>query len=49
MGDSATAMRDPIFYRWHATIDDMFQEHKSTLPPYPVAKVRYKENISIIC
>ncbi|XP_072934083.1 phenoloxidase subunit 1 [Epargyreus clarus] len=34
MGDSATAMRDPIFYRWHAHVDDMFQEYKSRLPPY---------------
>ncbi|XP_073975570.1 phenoloxidase 2-like [Rhodnius prolixus] len=34
MGDTATAMRDPIFYRWHAFIDDLFQEHKNTLPRY---------------
>lgn len=34
MGDSATAMRDPIFYRWHAYVDDIFQEHKESLPPY---------------
>lgn len=40
MGDSATAMRDPIFYRWHAYIDDIFQEYKSTLQPYNVQNVR---------
>lgn len=34
MGDSATAMRDPVFYRLHAFIDDIFQEHKSRLPRY---------------
>jgi tyrosinase len=34
MGDSATAMRDPIFYRWHSYIDDIFQEYKATLPRY---------------
>ncbi|XP_019754719.2 phenoloxidase 1 [Dendroctonus ponderosae] len=34
IGDSATAMRDPIFYRWHAFIDDLFQEFKSSLPRY---------------
>ncbi|KAF7284741.1 hypothetical protein GWI33_021611 [Rhynchophorus ferrugineus] len=34
MGDSATAMRDPIFYRWHAFVDDLFQEFKSALPRY---------------
>ncbi|KAK5638831.1 hypothetical protein RI129_013126 [Pyrocoelia pectoralis] len=35
MGDSTTAMRDPIFYRWHACIDDIFQQFKETLPRYP--------------
>lgn len=39
IGDSATAMRDPIFYRWHAYIDYIFQEHKSTLPRYTEAQV----------
>lgn len=39
MGDSATAMRDPIFYRWHAYIDDIFQEFKSTIPSYSVQNV----------
>ncbi|CAH0557365.1 unnamed protein product [Brassicogethes aeneus] len=34
MGDSATAMRDPIFYRWHAFIDYIFQQFKNTLPTY---------------
>lgn len=34
MGDSATAMRDPVFYRWHAYVDDIFQEHKELLPAY---------------
>ncbi|CAK1590064.1 unnamed protein product [Parnassius mnemosyne] len=34
MGDSATAMRDPIFYRWHSYIDDIFNLHKSKLPTY---------------
>lgn len=33
IGDSSTAMRDPVFYRWHAFIDDLFQEHKQRLPP----------------
>ncbi|EDW92261.1 phenoloxidase 3 [Drosophila yakuba] len=34
MGDSSTAMRDPIFYKWHAFIDNIFQEHKRQLTPY---------------
>ncbi|KAJ8971928.1 hypothetical protein NQ314_000471 [Rhamnusium bicolor] len=41
IGDSATAMRDPIFYRWHAYIDDIFQKFKSTLPRYPVNQLNY--------
>lgn len=41
MGDSATAMRDPIFYRWHAYIDDLFQEHKRRLPPYTDQELNY--------
>lgn len=34
MSDTATAMRDPVFYRWHKYIDDVFQEYKLTQPPY---------------
>nr|XP_045613037.1 phenoloxidase 2-like [Procambarus clarkii] len=34
MGDSATALRDPVFYRWHKFVDDVFQEYKLTQPPY---------------
>lgn len=34
MGDVATAMRDPIFYRWHSLINDLFMEHKNRLPQY---------------
>nr|AII81929.1 phenol oxidase [Blattella germanica] len=41
IGDPATAMRDPIFYRWHAFVDDVFQEHKATLPPYEVNRLTY--------
>ncbi|KAJ8948073.1 hypothetical protein NQ318_008424 [Aromia moschata] len=41
IGDSATAMRDPAFYRWHAYIDFMFQKFKSTLPRYTEAQLSY--------
>lgn len=34
MGDSATAMRDPVFYRWHSYVDDLFNMHKARLTPY---------------
>lgn len=49
MGDSATAMRDPIFYRWHAYIDEIFQMHKSSLQPYTVNQLSYPGiNVSAI-
>lgn len=41
MGEPATAMRDPIFYRFHAFCDDIFQEHKNTLPEYSVQQVSF--------
>ncbi|XP_030032401.1 phenoloxidase subunit 1 isoform X2 [Manduca sexta] len=34
MGDSATAMRDPFFYRWHRFVDDVFNIYKEKLTPY---------------
>ncbi|GAB0089430.1 hypothetical protein DMENIID0001_039680 [Sergentomyia squamirostris] len=34
MADTATAVRDPIFFRWHKCIDDVFTNYKYTLPPY---------------
>lgn len=34
MGDVATAMRDPIFYRWHSFIDQLFLRFKNLLPAY---------------
>uniref|UniRef100_A0A481MQH0 Phenoloxidase n=1 Tax=Nipponaphis monzeni TaxID=196483 RepID=A0A481MQH0_9HEMI len=46
MADAATAMRDPIFYRWHAYIDEIFQEYKATLPAYTVENLTF-ENIRI--
>lgn len=34
MADTATAMRDPVFYQWHRMIDDVCREFKLTLPIY---------------
>lgn len=34
MGDVTTAMRDPIFYRWHSFIDTICNKHKALLPEY---------------
>ena len=39
MGDAATAMRDPVFYRWHGFINDIFIKHKDRLPRYTVPQV----------
>ncbi|KAJ0173370.1 hypothetical protein K1T71_011546 [Dendrolimus kikuchii] len=41
MGDSGTAMRDPVFYRWHSFIDDIFQLYKAKLPPYNNTQLDY--------
>nr|ACL00586.1 prophenoloxidase 2 [Penaeus monodon] len=34
VGDTSTAMRDPVFYRWHKFVDDTFQEYKLMQRPY---------------
>lgn len=34
MHDVTTAMRDPIFYRWHKMLDEVCREYKITLPFY---------------
>lgn len=41
MGESATAIRDPAFYRWHQWIDDRFQIHKNKLTPYTQQQIGY--------
>lgn len=48
MGDSTTAMRDPIFYRWHAFIDDLFQEHKQRLPAVRLLSILFRMTVEII-
>nr|CCA94928.1 hemocyanin subunit g [Mastigoproctus giganteus] len=34
MSDTSTSLRDPIFYRWHRFVDNIFKDYKSTLHPY---------------
>ena len=41
MGDSSTAMRDPVFYRWHKYIDNIFDKYKGTIKPYTSDEVLY--------
>lgn len=33
IGDPAVDLRDPVFFRLHAYVDDLFQEHKQRLTP----------------
>ncbi|XP_052872969.1 phenoloxidase 8-like [Anopheles cruzii] len=46
MGDVTTAMRDPIFYRWHGMIDGLFRRHKDMLTPYTGAQLG-NEGVSV--
>lgn len=41
MADVATAMRDPVFYRWHTFIDTIFLKFKSQLEPYQTEDLRF--------
>ncbi|XP_072377116.1 phenoloxidase 1-like [Diabrotica undecimpunctata] len=43
IGDTSTAMRDPFFYRWHAYMDDIFQNHKNRLPSYTVDQLNFAD------
>ncbi|XP_063705143.1 phenoloxidase 2-like [Culicoides brevitarsis] len=46
INEPATAMRDPMFYRWHAFIDDIFQTYKEQLPPYTAEQLTW-QNINV--
>lgn len=39
MFENTTAMRDPVFYRWHNSIQDIFEAYKNTLTPYTAQQV----------
>lgn len=41
MADVATAMRDPIFYRWHSFIDSIFVKLKNQLQPYQTDDLQF--------
>ncbi|XP_055606735.1 phenoloxidase 8-like [Uranotaenia lowii] len=43
IGDNTTAMRDPIFYRWHQHIDDIFERHKRRFKPYGKDDLAFKD------
>lgn len=39
-----TAIRDPVFFRWHKFIDDVFLKYKMTQPPYTPKQVSMKSS-----
>lgn len=39
-------MRDPIFFRWHKNIDDIFVKYKNLLSPYEVDDLKF-DGVSI--
>lgn len=41
MADVATAMRDPVFYRWHAFIDTIFIKFKNQQQSYQTADLAF--------
>ncbi|XP_039479910.1 phenoloxidase 2 [Drosophila santomea] len=41
MGDVTTAMRDPVFYRWHGFIDSVFNKFKTRLDPYNAGELNF--------
>lgn len=46
MADVSTAMRDPLFYRWHAFLDSIFVKFKGTLQPYTLSNLQFN-NVSV--
>lgn len=42
LGSTATAMRDPVFYRWHTFIDSIFLHFKRSLPEYPREQLEFR-------
>lgn len=41
MAEPSTAMRDPVFYRWHNSMNDIFFAYKDQLTPYTVQQVQH--------
>nr|CAC44752.1 hemocyanin subunit 4 [Cupiennius salei] len=42
MSDTSTSLRDPIFYRWHRFVDNIFQQYKATLKPYTKEELSFE-------
>ena len=41
MGASDTAIRDPMFFRWHKFVDTLFFLHKINLPSYTKEELEF--------
>ncbi|XP_038068636.1 hemocyanin AA6 chain-like isoform X2 [Patiria miniata] len=46
MGDTSAAIRDPIFFRWHKFVDDLFFLHKIKLTPYNQTDLEF-QNVQV--
>lgn len=46
-------MRDIVFYEWHTFVNDLFEQHKLTLPPYTDTELKLDnvkiDNVELIC
>lgn len=43
IGHNMTAMRDPVFYRWHTYINNIFSKFKRLLPPYSEQELSFAD------
>ncbi|XP_071787368.1 hemocyanin AA6 chain-like [Asterias amurensis] len=46
MGDNSAAARDPIFFRWHKFLDNLFVMHKIKLVPYNKTELGF-QNVQV--
>lgn len=51
MHEDQTSPRDPVFYRWHKFIDQLFEEHRFTMDPHKVKNLQFSgvelENLNV--
>lgn len=47
MAVTSVSMRDPIFYRWHEFLDNLFYSFIDTLPPYTSQEVSKSSMMTI--
>jgi len=51
MHEDQTSPRDPVFYRWHKFIDQLFEEHRFTMDPHKAKDLQFSgvelENLNV--